>query len=195
MSVVLSCFETKQPFSYQHLQGVMLVNLNKLAAELNLSHREYRLLGTLIGLWNINIQKSFPTIDYLAKTCCMSKSTITTLLKNLTVKGLLVIDKTNSGKNYYSFSNKFLNNSTRTSCKTSTSTSCKTPHDIKPIKTKTKLNNISRKYTNNLNQQALYTILTIDDEYIVLSNKGAVFKWTSNDNPLLFKLTLNKSFK
>ena len=75
-------------YSYQHIQGVMLVKLNKLAYELELSHIEYRIMATLIGLWNINTGMAFPSISELAKQCCISQRTAIRNLANLIAKVL-----------------------------------------------------------------------------------------------------------
>lgn len=133
----------KNNYSYQHIQGVMLVNLNKLAFELCLSHKTYRLLGLLISHWNITTQNAFPAIDYLARASCMSKTTIINSLDSLTNKGLLVIFKKKGGQNHYYFSQCFFQGLRKPfeKIKPETRTTCKTKHDNKQIKKKTNLIN------------------------------------------------------
>ena len=48
--------------SYQHIQGCMIQRLNKLSCDIKLTHSEYRLMGVLIGLYNKQHDKAFPTI-------------------------------------------------------------------------------------------------------------------------------------
>ncbi|MGD9581899.1 MAG: helix-turn-helix domain-containing protein, partial [Vampirovibrionia bacterium] len=98
-------------FTYQHLHGIMLYNLNIIACELKLTHTEYRLMGILIGYWNKQQGKSFPTIKILAKQSCMSNSTVLKSLKHLTELGLILIakDGKNGRQNYYLNQHKFLN--------------------------------------------------------------------------------------
>lgn len=131
------CVEKK--YSYQHIQGLMLLNLNTVAVELNLSHRHYRLLGILIGLWNINHNRAFPTIDYLAQNCKMAKSTILTLLKELVDLNLVVIVKHGKRNNYY-FSKKLLPID-QIQQKPKISFPCKTTHDKTNKKLKLNKNN------------------------------------------------------
>ena len=94
MSTVLSYGNAGKSYSYQHLQGVMLSKLNKIASELNLSHSEYRIMGVLIGLWNMKKGMAFPTISYLAKTCHMGRSTIINALERLVEVHLLIVIRT-----------------------------------------------------------------------------------------------------
>ena len=133
MSAVLGCICAEKSYSYQHIHGVMLVNLNKLALKFNLSHSDYRLMGLLIGLWNKEQGKAFPTTDYIAKTCKMSKSTVNRSLNNLVNCGLLIIVRSKGKRNNYYISKLLLDfqNST-TSC-----TACDTAHDIKQNRIKT----------------------------------------------------------
>ena len=63
MSAVLTCLDLSKPHTYQHIHGTMLVNLNKIASEINLSHTEYRLMGVLIGLWNKEKGKIYYSIN------------------------------------------------------------------------------------------------------------------------------------
>lgn len=136
MSIVLGCFKTGSFYSYQHLHGLMLVNLNKLSFELNLSHQEYRVMGVLIGLWNQKYQKAFPTIDYLAENCCMGKQTIIKILKRLSDLNFLIIDKYKNFRNNYYFSNLILPKDLCNRSEPVNSIACSTAHDIKPIKKK-----------------------------------------------------------
>ncbi|MEW5821206.1 MAG: helix-turn-helix domain-containing protein [Cyanobacteriota bacterium] len=125
MGAVLSSNFSHELMSYQHIHGIMLFNLNKIAFERNLSNYEYRLLGVLITYWNKKQEKAFPTFDLLAKTCKMSKSTVVKTLDFLADKKLLVITKQKGSRNNYFFSSiLFLNPGTH--CKTKPSTSCKT---------------------------------------------------------------------
>ena len=79
----------------------MLVNLNRVASELKLSHQEYRLMGILIGLWNMAYNKAFPTVQYLAESCNMSKSTVLKNLDKLIDKHLLIVVKEKGRRNNY----------------------------------------------------------------------------------------------
>lgn len=122
--------------SYQHIQGCMLLNLNKLACEIKLTHSEFRLMATLIGLFNKVHCKAFPTISQLAYYCSMGNSTIIKNLNNLVKLGLLVVVKTSGKRNNYYFSNLILDTSSSTHAVTPCSTPCSNAHD-KQIKNKT----------------------------------------------------------
>jgi predicted transcriptional regulator len=124
-------------YSYQHTQGTMLLNLNKLSCEIKLTHSEYRLMGVLIGLWNKNHGKAFPTIEQLAHYCNMGKSTIIKGLENLVKLNLLVVVKTPAKRNNYYFSNLILSNAGTPHVEPIGSTACSTAHDNKQIKNKT----------------------------------------------------------
>ncbi|MEW5819254.1 MAG: helix-turn-helix domain-containing protein [Cyanobacteriota bacterium] len=128
MNTVLMCNNFLQSFTYQHIQGVMLLNLNLLSSKLPLSHQEYRLMGILIGLWNKNFLFAFPTTDYLAKYCKMSKSTINYCLLSLKNKGLLVVLKTKGKRNRYGFTNCLFEGLNKTHKKPGLSFSCSTGH-------------------------------------------------------------------
>ncbi|MGD9580718.1 MAG: helix-turn-helix domain-containing protein [Vampirovibrionia bacterium] len=137
-----------QSCSYQHLHGVMLVNLNKLSYELKLTHSEYRLMGVLIGYWNKQQGKAFPNTRTLAKQCRMSNSTVLKALSKLCDLGLILIlkDGKNSRQNYHINPQKFLNSESNTHA-----TACSSTHDNKQIKNKTniKLSSCSNKTTQN----------------------------------------------
>ncbi|MEW5820863.1 MAG: helix-turn-helix domain-containing protein [Cyanobacteriota bacterium] len=139
-------------FSYQHLHGVMLNNLNKLAPELDLSHTDYRLMGILIGLWNKEKGKAFPTIDYLAKLCHMSKGTIIKTLKRLVEKNLLIVVKTKGKRNNYYFSNLLLDIEDSYVKKPKVSSSWETRHDGEQIKKLTKKKTSKQSNKKQLNQ-------------------------------------------
>jgi len=122
--------------SYQHLHGVMLVNLNKLSFDLKLTHSEYRLMGVLIGYWNKQQGKAFPNTRTLAKQCRMSNSTVLNALNKLCGLGLILIlkDGKNSRQNYHINPQKFLNSESNTHA-----TPCSSTHDNKQIKNKTNI--------------------------------------------------------
>lgn len=82
-----------EKYSYQHLQGVMLVNLNRIAYEQNLCHTEYRLMCVLISFWSKKQGNAFPTVRVLAKYCSMSNSTIIKTLRKLSNKSFILINK------------------------------------------------------------------------------------------------------
>jgi hypothetical protein len=114
---VLVCMEKH---SYQHVQGIMLLNLNRLSSELHLTHQEYRLMGVLIGLWNKKYGMAFPSIAYLTKLCRMGRTTILKALDNLTFKNLLIVVKTKGKRNSYYFSNILFKTDNCSSMKTTT---------------------------------------------------------------------------
>lgn len=128
---------TGKSFSYQHMHGIMLVNLNALSRELNLKHPEYRLMGTLIGLWNKEQGKAFPTIEYLSKICHMGKATVIKTLNKLVDLNLLVVVKTKGKRNNYYFSNLLLEPRSSSPKKPSRGFTCETLHEEKQIKKKT----------------------------------------------------------
>lgn len=128
---------SKKAYSYQHVMGLMLVNLNKLANKLNLSHSEYRLMANLIGLWNKNHNMAFPTIDYLAQNCCMGRSTIAMALKKLVRLNLLIVIRTSGKRNNYYFG-QILTGNTSPNVKPECDPPCRTAHDNKQIKIKPK---------------------------------------------------------
>lgn len=134
MSTVSSFICVEKKYSYQHIQGVMLVNLNKLAFEFNLSHSVYRVAGFLISNYNINANSANPSIDLIANGCKMSKSTIIKSIETLVNSGLIIAVKQSGKLARYFFTKKLLAGLTSISCKTVTRTVCKTPHDIKPNK-------------------------------------------------------------
>lgn len=201
MSANLGSLKFNKSYSYQHLHGLMLVELNKIACLKNLSHTEYRLMGALIGLWNKEHNKAFPTLDLLAKTCHMSKTTITKTLKSLTKQNLIYIVKhtKNNRNNYYLNTDLFLFSLSTTS-KTINSTPCNTTHDIKLIKTKT---NIDKSSLNDndlkltLKQWNVYNY-----EQIILNYKKETIKdlidktkLYNPDNPGAYFLKLFNKYK
>ena len=137
MNTVLKHSCSKSAYSYQHLHGMMLVNFNKMAFALNLNHTEYRVMGVLIGLWNKEQGKAFPTIEYLSKLCKMSKTTIIKSLEALVNYGLLIVLKQKGKRNNYYLSDRLLNDSGSTNRKPEHSTPWKTNHDNKQKKNKT----------------------------------------------------------
>ncbi|MGD9581781.1 MAG: helix-turn-helix domain-containing protein [Vampirovibrionia bacterium] len=153
-------------YTYQHIQGIMLLNLNKLASKIKLSHSEYRVICTLIGLYNKNTNKAFPTIEYLASTCCMGKSTIIKCLNSLVENNLLIVVKTPGKRNNYYFSNNILIAQSTPHVEPERRTSCKTVHDYKPI------NNITNKNQSLFNQNDDVTLKTTDiNEFKAILNK------------------------
>ena len=139
MSDVVSYFCSEKKYSYQHLHGEMLFNLNRLAAELKISHSEYRIMATLIAYWNKDKSRAYPTIRDLAKICCMGNSTILKGLDKLKQLNLIFIVKDPEYKrqNYYINQQKFLPALSNTYV-----TSCKNTHDKKRKE---------QKYINNKN--------------------------------------------
>lgn len=121
MSVVLSCPKMGNKLSYQHLQGELLLRLNKLSTQLNLSNGEYRVMGVLIGLWNKKLGVAFPSITYLTEATCLSRSTIMRHLKSLKIKGLIMVLKTSGKTNKYVFGRILTNEIIRPNNDTSTS--------------------------------------------------------------------------
>ncbi|MEW5818722.1 MAG: helix-turn-helix domain-containing protein [Cyanobacteriota bacterium] len=108
MNAILSISCVGLNSTYQHIQGIMLVQLNKLAQDLNLSHAEYRILATLISLWNKKKGMAFPTINYLSVNCKMAKSTVLKILKKLVILDLIVVVKSSGRRNNYLLTNKLL---------------------------------------------------------------------------------------
>jgi DNA-binding MarR family transcriptional regulator len=99
--ITLAEFECKKSYSYQHLQGEMLLSLNKIAAELKLTHTEYRVMSTLIGYWNKDTGRAYPNIRQLSKVCFMSQTTILRAIKKLTSLSLIFVVKHQSGRQNY----------------------------------------------------------------------------------------------
>lgn len=153
----LSCVEKK--YSYQHLQGMMLLNLNKVASKIKLSHSEYRVICTLIGLYNKNYNKAFPTIEYLAKVCIMGKTTIIKSLNRLVEVNLLIVVKTPGKRNNYYFSNLILKDTGTPHEEPNHRTPCRTTHDNKQIKTIT-----DQKTTSSIKiNDAMFKTFNIDE--------------------------------
>lgn len=97
---------TNQDFSghtYQHIQGCMLLALNKLAPALKLSHTDYRIMCTLIGYWNKQQGKAYPSTRQLVKDCQVSNTTLKKSLTALKTLNLIVIvrDSKTRRQNYY----------------------------------------------------------------------------------------------
>lgn len=205
MSANLYCIDFDKSYSYQHLHGLMLVELNKLSQEINLTHTQYRLMGVLIGLWNKELNKAFPTIDYLAKSCRMSKSTILKSITTLKEKNLILVVKQTKNKrnNYFLNTNLFLKKIS-TIRKPSNSTPCETTHDIKLIKIKT---NKKRSLKNNddINYQIIKNTLkkwhVINYQQIITHNKPAylieliekVIKYNPQNPGAYFRILLSNS--
>lgn len=167
MSIVLGCTKAQKNYSYQHLHGIMLVNLNKIAFELNLSHAEYRVMGVLIGYWHKDLKKAFPTINLLVQSCKMSKSTLLSCLNNLNKKGLILTVKRTNKKNEYFFSQLLITNFGGTHGEPECCTACKTTHNkqinnlnknhnkfIKPIKCLIKNDGLFLQHTTKINYQS-----------------------------------------
>lgn len=142
MSAVLTCLDLSKPHTYQHIHGIMLVNLNKIASSNRMSHTDYRLMGILIGLWNKEKGMAFPTIDYLSLHCRMSKSTILRSLNRLLEMNLINIKKQKGKRNKYYLSETLFQlkqhnwNTTRVLL---SSTPCDTTHDKEQNRIKTKI--------------------------------------------------------
>lgn len=120
-------------YTYQHIQGIMLVNLNHLAFKANLSHSSYRLLAVLICQWKMTQNFASVSINELCKLACMSKSTLIRTLTIISNTGFIVILKENGKENKYFLSKQFFNGITLTSVnkELQPGISCKTPHDVK----------------------------------------------------------------
>ncbi|MGD9580214.1 MAG: helix-turn-helix domain-containing protein [Vampirovibrionia bacterium] len=133
MSVVLTCFDNSKNYSYQHIHGLMLVNLNKIASKLSLTHTEYHLMGILIGLWNKEKGIAFPTIEYLVNNANMSKSTVLRSLKRLIELKIISIQKQKGKRNKYYFSETLFQINTKNVLPLipQTSITCDTTHDNK----------------------------------------------------------------
>lgn len=190
----------QRSYTYQHLHGVMLHHLNHLAYELKLSHTEYHLMGVLIGYWNKQQGKSFPTVKLLSKQSRMSNSTVIKSLKRLTDCGLVLIlkDGKNGRQNYYINQQKFLNtksNEKVTTTVTQKVTPCsnayiynKQKNNLK-IKPSLKLNNDD--VINSLNKLKLINKLDLwgftDSQKIIESNGilklNKLFKIVEQQNP------------
>jgi predicted transcriptional regulator len=135
--------------TYQHTQGLMLANFNKIAATMTISHAEYRLMCTLIGLWNKKHCMAFPTTDYLAKTCKMGKQTVIKSIQKLVQAGLIIVIKAKNKRNNYYFSNCLFNTISGSPVKPQDSIPCKTTHDHEQI-------NKNLKEKNNLFLKNIY---------------------------------------
>lgn len=133
MSLNAGLFCVEKKYSYQHIQGVMLVNLNRLAYEINLHHTAYRVAGFLISNYNINSNTAYPSIETISKACMMSKSTVIKNIETLVNNGLIIAVKESGKLTRYLFTKKIMAGLTGTSWETITSTTCKTSHDMKQI--------------------------------------------------------------
>jgi hypothetical protein len=88
-------------YSYQHIQGEMLVALNKISMELCLTNAEYRVLANLISLWNMKKGFAYPTLELLLKQCAMGKQTLLKTLKKLKALNLIFVVKERGKSNRY----------------------------------------------------------------------------------------------
>lgn len=156
------CAEKK--YSYQHIQGMMLLSFNKIASTLKLTHSEYRVMCTLIGLYNKEYNKAFPTIDYLAKHCTMGKVTVIKGLNRLVELNLLVVAKTPGKRNNYYFSKLLLNKASSSPVEPQRSSVCKTTY--KQIKIETNKNQSS---SNNKNDDESIKTTNMSDYKEVIS--------------------------
>lgn len=203
MSAVLTCLDLSKPHTYQHIHGTMLVNLNKIASETNLSHTEYRLMGILIGLWNKEKGIAFPTINYLSSSCRMSKSTVLRSLKRLIETNLIEIKKQKGKRNKYYLSEilfQLKKPKPGTSLVPHISTTYDTTHDNKQNRIKTKI--------ETSKNDDLINSIKILQNWSVISPKKIILKYklekvlnlieiTKNnkpDNPGAYFRTLLKSF-
>lgn len=121
-------------YTYQHIQGCMLLSLNKLASQFKLSHSEYRIMATLIGYWNKQQGKAYPTTRQLTKDCCLSNSTLKKGLDKLIALNLIIIvkDSKTRRQNYHINQNNFLTpdkNTHATTRKSPLATPCSSNHD------------------------------------------------------------------
>ncbi|MEW5820960.1 MAG: helix-turn-helix domain-containing protein [Cyanobacteriota bacterium] len=151
------CFEKN--YSYQHIQGVLLVNLNIVACKLALTNAEYRIMATIISKWNVNQTCAYPALDYLANVCKMSKSTITRSINTLSSLGLLKVFKGLRKQNLYFISKKLFSGLKISTNQKKVCTAWKTPL-IKQIKkiTSIKLN----KYLNDALNIAIKNYIKFD---------------------------------
>lgn len=133
--------------SYQHIQGTMLQNLNKLSSQLRLSHSDYRVMGTLIGLYNKQRGMAFPTIKQLANYCSMGQTTILKVLNNLVSLNLLIVVKTPGKRNNYYFSNLILLGFSSPHVTPGSAPTCENTHN-KQIKIKTNKNKLLQDNNN-----------------------------------------------
>ncbi|MEW5821950.1 MAG: helix-turn-helix domain-containing protein, partial [Cyanobacteriota bacterium] len=101
-------FEQKS-YSYQHIQGVLLKNLNIIAYKIGLSNRNYRIMAILISYWNMNVGMAYPSMDIIAKNAKVSKFTVLQSIKQLSSLNLLIINKMGLRKNCYQFSEYMFN--------------------------------------------------------------------------------------
>jgi predicted transcriptional regulator len=139
MSTITSLYYAENS-TYQHIQGLMLEKLNYISIELKLNHQEYRLMCVLISLWNKKQNKAYPTVEYLAKYCCMGKATVIKNIESLVNRGLILIVK-HKRRNNYCFTNQFFSVKNPAKTEPVNSSACNTVHDklieIKPIENKT----------------------------------------------------------
>lgn len=138
-------------FSYQHLQGVMLLNLNKISSQMRLTHSEYRVMAVIIGLWNKKENKAFPTIDYLSNICCMGKATILKNLNKLVMLNLLVVVKTKGKRNNYYLGKKIFDSMSTSHVEPKSSFTCRTTNKHNRYNNKEKTMSFSNNnYTENI---------------------------------------------
>jgi DNA-binding transcriptional regulator GbsR (MarR family) len=128
MAIITSLCCVENRYTYQHIQGTLLLKLNLIASKLNLSHTEYHLMGILIGLYNKKQQKAFPSLKYLSNISNMSRSTVIRTIKKLIEHNLLIVVKTAGKRNTYHFS-RILLSETNTTYDTSSSIIDDTSHD------------------------------------------------------------------
>lgn len=181
----------QRSYTYQHLHGVMLFNLNHLAYELKLSHCEYHLMGVLIGYWNKQHGKSFPTVKLLSKQARMSNSTVLKSLKRLTDCGLVLIikDGKNGRQNYYINQQKFLNtksNETITTTVTQNVIPCSNAYIYN------KQNNNLKKKPSLIKTSSLKTIKKSNDDEIInlqdMNILNQLDKWGFTDSQKILEL-------
>jgi len=125
-----------------------------MAARLNISHSEYRIMCMLIGLWNKKQGMAFPTLDYLAKASRMGKQTVSKALKNLVNSGLLIVVKSRNKRNNYYFNRQLFDTVNGIHEKPVDRISCETDNKIKQNKIKNRT-----KHKNKINND--YDLKTI----------------------------------
>ena len=151
MSNISSLNYVETNYTYQHIQGCLLLGFNKVASDLKLNHAEYRIMATLIGYYNKTHGKAYPTTRQLVKDCCMSNTTLLKGLNKLNELGLIITIKDSQFRRqqYHINKQRFINLSSATNTKAINATPCSNTHDIKLIDNKTNKKIISSKINDD----------------------------------------------
>lgn len=169
----LVCVEKN--YSFQHIQGTMLLQLNKLASQVRLSHSDYRVMGTLIGLYNKQHGMAFPTIDQLAKYCCMGRTTILKSLNNLVSLNLLIVVKTSGKRNNYYFSTLILPVSGSPHVNPGSVPTCENTHN-KQIKKRTNIDKSLSKNNTHLLNQRNNDVIEVNTPNLTMNNNNSKYQ-------------------